>query len=352
MARLGKAVIWAGLETLFLSGSYRLARPFLSGVGAILTFHHIKPTRPDGFQPNRSLEITPTFFNEILGRLREEDIDIVSMDEVCRRVEEQDFRRRFVALTFDDGYRDFAEHAWPILERHAAPATIYVASSFAEGTGVLWWIELERAIARSESIELMMDGELRRFVTATDVDKQETFNIIYWWLRSLPSEAILRQVVRNLALDAGVDVEAICQEFCLGWRDLAALDKSALVTIGSHTDTHLMLRKWSDPEVREEMASGVRRIEANLGQRPVHFSFPVGDPTSAGPREFELAAEAGFRSAVTTRPGVLFPEHRDHLTALPRLSVNGDFQRLRYVDVLLSGVPSALLNGFRRVDAA
>jgi peptidoglycan/xylan/chitin deacetylase (PgdA/CDA1 family) len=82
------------------------------------------------------------------------------------------------------------------------------------------------------------------------------------------------------------------------------------------------------------------------------LAYPLGDAGSAGPREFALAAELGFKTAVTTRSGVLFSEHREHLTALPRVSLNGHFQAIRYVDVLLSGAPFALMNGFRRVDAA
>jgi len=93
-------------------------------------------------------------------------------------------------------------------------------------------------------------------------------------------------------------------------------------------------------------------LEAALGIRPEHLAYPVGDATSAGPREFRIAAELGFKTATTTRPGVLFKAHREHLTALPRISVNGEFQQQRYMKVLMSGAGTALLNRFRRVNAA
>lgn len=352
MSRFSKTVIRTGLETLYFSGGHRLARPFLSGVGAILTLHHVRPARDGGFQPNRALEITPEFLDELITRLRTGGIDLVSLDEAHRRLATGDFSRRFVALTFDDAYRDNLEHAYPVLKRHAAPFAIFAPSSFADGTGDLWWVALERAIAASDSFELTMNGELRRFDCATDAAKDEAFQTVYWWLRSLDDERIIRAIVRDLALRAGVDVDAICRELCMNWDELAELARDPHVTIGAHTDTHIMLRKAPAETVREEMHVGAERITEMLGKRPTHFSFPVGDSTSAGPRDFAIAAEQGFKTAVTTRPGVLFPEHRAHLTALPRISVNGEFQRLRYLDVLLSGAPTALLNGFKRVDVA
>jgi peptidoglycan/xylan/chitin deacetylase (PgdA/CDA1 family) len=100
------------------------------------------------------------------------------------------------------------------------------------------------------------------------------------------------------------------------------------------------------------MAMSRSVIEAALGFRPDHLSYPVGDKTSAAVREFKIAAELGFKTAVTTRPGVLFPEHRDHFMCLPRISLNGEHQQLRYVRVLLSGAATAVWNRFRRVDAA
>jgi peptidoglycan/xylan/chitin deacetylase (PgdA/CDA1 family) len=113
-----------------------------------------------------------------------------------------------------------------------------------------------------------------------------------------------------------------------------------------------MLAKLSRRSVRSEMELSRSVIEAALAVRPEHLSYPIGDSTSAGPREFEVAAEVGFKTAVTTRPGVIFPEHAGHLTALPRISLNGDYQRVRYLRVLLSGAATAMWNGFRRLDAA
>ena len=65
-----------------------------------------------------------------------------------------------------------------------------------------------------------------------------------------------------------------------------------------------------------------------------------------------LSRAAGFKTAVTTRPGMVFPESGLHLTALPRVSLNGNYQDVRILPVLTSGAATAMWNGFRRVDAA
>ena len=125
-----------------------------------------------------------------------------------------------------------------------------------------------------------------------------------------------------------MDIAAFCRDLCMDWQELAELAADPLVTIGAHTVNHVMLKKVpDDAAVRAEMEMSRAVLEAALGVRPEHLAYPVGDPTSAGPREFRIAPELGFKTAVTTRPGVLFKAHRDHLTALPRISVNGEFQQ-------------------------
>ena len=136
------------------------------------------------------------------------------------------------------------------------------------------------------------------------------------------------------------------------WPEIADLAADPLVTIGAHTVNHPILAKVSEQAVRNELENSRAIIEAALGKRPEHFAYPVGDPTSAGQREFRIAADLGFKTAVTTRPGVIFKEHANHLLALPRVSLNGEFQRTRYASVLVSGAATGLWNGFRKLNVA
>ena len=352
MAGLKPTIIRGGLESLYFTGAHLLLRRIFGGVGAILTMHHVRPPRPDRFQPNRLLEVTPRFLAGVIRDIRRSGLDLVSLDELHRRLSEGDFSRRFVCLTFDDGYRDILQWAYPILKEAGAPFAVYVATSFPDRLGELWWLVLEAVIARNNRVGLVIEGRDRIFDCATVAQKRALYDELYWWLRGQPSEIEMRSVVRSLAAFYHVDVAAYCRDLCMSWAELAGLAADPLVTIGAHTVNHLMLAKLPKEAARAEMELSASVIEAALSVRPQHLSYPYGDPGSAGAREFEIATGLGFKTAVTTRPGVLFPEHGRHLTALPRISLNGDYQRRRYVRVLLSGSATAMWNGFRRVEAA
>ena len=352
MTSLKTTIIRGGLETLYFSGANVFMRPFVSGVGVILTLHHVRPQRPEAFQPNRLLEVTPEFLERVVRYLRRRNLDIVSLDEVYRRLVEGDFARRFVCITIDDGYRDTLQWAYPILKRYDAPFAVYIPTSFPDRLGELWWLALEAVVARNSRVTLRLNDVEQGFDCATVTEKRELFDELYRYVRSLPTEEELRVFVRDLSARYHVDIAEFCNDLCMNWNELTTLAADPLVTIGAHTVNHVMLAKVPERMARSEMAMSRAVIEASLGKRPDHLSYPVGDKTSAGPREFKIAAELGFKTAVTTRPGVLFPEHRDHLMALPRISLNGEHQQLRYVRVLLSGAATAMWNGFRKVDAA
>src|SRR5712672_3669177 len=152
---LKKTIIRTGLESLYFSGAHLMMRPFWGGLGVILTLHHVRPPRPDRFQPNRLLEVTPSFLDDVVRSLRRSHVDLISLDEMYRRLTEGELGRRFVCMTIDDGYRDTLQWAYPILKKYDVPFTVYIPTSFPDRLGELWWLALEAVVARNKGIRLL-----------------------------------------------------------------------------------------------------------------------------------------------------------------------------------------------------
>lgn len=336
--------IRAALDILGAARAHKLAGVLTRGIGVIFTLHHVRPDDGRLFAPNKLLEITPKFLETVLGALAEADYEIVSLDEAADRIERPG-ERRFASFTFDDGYRDVRDHALPVLRRHNAPAALFITTAFADGTGDLWWLNLEYAIARLDEIEF--EGE--RIKAATVEEKYAAWYQIYWQMRAM-GEKRMRAEIETLVRRSGAQIADITRELCLSWEELRALCDDPLVTIGNHTVSHYMLAKHPEAVALAEIADAQSRIARELNVVPRHFSYPVGDPTSAGPREFAMVRDLGFRTGVTTRLGVIHAAHRNHLAGLPRVSLNGYFQEKKYAEMFISGLPFAINNRFRRLN--
>src|SRR5258706_4585915 len=98
LSGLKKTIIRGGLETLYFSAAHHFMRPFVGGLGVILTLHHVRPPRPDRFQPNRLLEGTPSFLDDVVRSLRRSRPDLISLDEMHRRLTDGEVGLRFVCL--------------------------------------------------------------------------------------------------------------------------------------------------------------------------------------------------------------------------------------------------------------
>ena len=346
-------LIGAGFSLLGRTGLHRVAAPAFRGLGGILMMHRVRPYSSRAFEPNRLLEISPEFLDAVLVRLRRAGYRLLSLDAAINEVRSggRTDRAPFAVLTFDDGYRDQLWHAVPVLTRHEAPFTFYVTPGFMERRARLWWIELEEAVRGVDSIDVEVGGASLSLRAGTPDEKQAAFTQVYRRLRTCSEEELLR-VTDQLAQTAKVDKRQIVDDLCMDWNDIAALARHPLATIGAHTVTHPRLARISEAEMRTEIGASRSVLEERLGRPVVHLAYPVGDAGSAASREFDAASAFGFASAVTTRPGLLYPGHADHMTALPRVSLNGHWQKTRHVEVLLSGAAFALWNRGRKLDVA
>lgn len=350
MSRHSTKILKAALAAVHYSGADNLLAPYMQRSGVIFMLHRVRPETPRAFDPNRILQVTPEFLESVVVTTREAGFDVIALDDLRARLE-QGSERPFACFTLDDGYLDNLEHAYPIFKRHAVPFTIYVPTSFADGHADLWWVTLARVLRKAPHITLAMNGEGRYFPLATVAEKEAAYQEIYWWLRSIP-EKIARAAVAELAATRGIDPRDSAKGALMSWDDLRELAQEPLATIGAHTKGHYALAKLPEQEARAEMAGSIKRLEKELGRPCRHFSYPYGSAEAAGPREFAMAAELGLETAVTTRKGLVHPDNAHAPMALPRLSLNGDYQDVRYVKALLSGVPFAIMNTLQRFTSS
>ncbi len=342
MSRLSTKYFKAALSALHYTGASGLMSPLTSGVGAIFMLHHVSPEPAEAFSPNRILRITPDFLDLTIRQTMEAGFDVLSLDEIADRLKApQTSARPFVAFTLDDAYRDNLDYAAPVFRRYGVPYTVYAPTDYIDGHGELWWLALEMAIDKLRLVECTIDGEALSLPAATVADKEAAYHAVYWKLRRI-DETVARRIVAGLCAVAEIDTATLCRDLVLDWDGLRKLGSDPLVTIGAHTLRHYALGKLGAGAARHEMAASIKRLETELGRPVRHFSYPFGDVCSAGQREFDLARELGMLTAVTTRKGVIQSHHGDALMALPRVSLNGDYQAAHYTKTLLSGAPFAL----------
>ena len=348
------AMLKTSLELLYYSGASQALRPVFGGLGAIFMLHHVRPGggQQMGFAPNAGLEVTPEFLDAVISFVKLRGYDLVPMAEAVRRIRENNpDRKPFVVFTLDDAYRDNFVHARPVFRKHHCPFTIFASPAIQDGTCELWWRGLEAVIAGNTRVSARIGQSKLALDTISDLQKKAAWLQLYWPVRHLPQKQ-QRIWIKEFCETNRVDLGAICRAEAMTWNELREISKDPLCTIGAHTVNHYAVAQLSEADARYEFVESRRRIAKELGAAPKFFAYPYGDANSASSRDFKLAENSGYEAAVTTRKGLIFSGHRDHLTALPRLSLAGEFQKLRYVDVLLSGSAFALWNGFRQLNVA
>lgn len=340
-----KRLLKYGLITAGLEASWLASRAGLMararGRGAIFTLHHVRPPQPAVVRPNGHLEISPAFLDAAILSLKADGYRFVSLSEVPDLLDAKEPAPPFAAFTLDDGYRDNRDHALPVFECHGVPFTIFVCKGFSERSHSIWWETADRMVNGKAPIEIETDGGTVRHALETPRQRIAACDAICDPIGG-PDEA--RNIARldRAASKAGIDALALVGDLVMDADELAALSGHPLVTLGAHTVSHRGLVHLDAETLAAEIAGSADYVEAITGRRPAVFAYPYGDARSVGPAVEAELSRAGFAVAVTTRPGTLKPLHLASPLRLPRISLNGYYQRARYAAALASGLPFRL----------
>ena len=330
--------IRAGLEVSSLP-AVRSAFPSFAGRGVIFTLHHVRPGGAiSAFAPNVQLSVTPQFLEEAIQAALECGLVPVHLHDLPALLADNHEGRSFCAFTLDDGYRNNADYAAPIFRKYAVPYTIFITPGFVERTRSLWWETAAALTHKVASFEFDFGAGPEHVACASPSQKAEAFTRLEDFVQNFSEDEAVERI-DHVARQHGVDPIAIVDELVMDEDELMALAQDPLVHFGAHTMTHVNMRKVDAARLAYEIAESTRRVEAYADQMPRSFSYPYGWVKAVGEREAKAVQDAGFSAAVTTQAGVIGSHSLEKPTQLPRVSLNGRFQKKRFVKALISGLP-------------
>lgn len=318
----------AAYSVVKTSGLMPAVRRHFAGPGAILMFHEIHTSGDAELRTG----VTADFLDDLIRWLHQNAWDVLSLDDCVQRLRHPDStKRRFAALTFDDGYRDNVQRALPVLERHNAPFTIYIPTGAPKRTLFSWWLGLRQLFTERDSVEI--EAMRCRFDTRDASAKEAALDTVCRWIH----QDYERKAMLTSTFDkAGISLEALNDRYFMDEEELMALSRHPLASIGGHTSSHAAISTLHEKAAVEEMTSNRAYLQDLLQLEIPHFAFPYGNQNACGDRDFEIAKSVGFSSAVTTDDAPV--SNRSHnMFGLPRIGIRNNDSAITF-DARISGL--------------
>jgi peptidoglycan/xylan/chitin deacetylase (PgdA/CDA1 family) len=312
----------------YLRAHYFTPRPsvlprFAMGCGAIFMIQRVKRLDASLTAPGAVAETDPLLLEEMVALVAAQNLDVVSLAEMRRRLTERDLGQRFVAFTFDGAYRSILTCVLPLFEKRGMPFAVYAASDFL-GTGQTpWWMALEALFHNNDRLSLDLGGQTFELRCRSPQDRLEAYSRVYQLLTRIESGNRAR-LVRRECERYGLDLQALAARAMLSPEELKRLDAHDLVTVGSNAGgLHALSELGFDP-ARETIAASLDALEAATGRRPRDLAFPGAQAGGVTARDVTIARSLGLETAVTAIEGALWPEHARELLVLPRIALDNN----------------------------
>lgn len=330
-------------DLIYKFGLHNFFKPFFSGIGHAIILHRIS-SENSGIITN-GLQVTPDFLDRLLSFFNSKQIDIVSLDECYDRITSKRRTKRFVTITFDDGYTDNLSLALPVFEKYEAPYSVFVTTNYPEDNGVLWWYIIEKLIVEQTFVEFEYEGRHFRCNTRNEDEKRKTFAQIKPFI--LESKSVEEKMARlgSILKNSTIDIFSLTNEVCLSWAQVAELSNHPLVTIGAHTKNHLALNKLSEDLVFNEINESVLIIQDKINKPVNYFAYPFGTSEEVGNREFQIAKSCNLKMAFTTERRNIYRNDAEKLYSLPRIGFNSTMRKSHF-ELFISGMTPAIKHYF------
>lgn len=167
-----------------------------------------------------------------------------------------------VWLTFDDGYKDNYENAYPIFKKYKVPATFFITTGF-----------INKQIIPCDYNIHMKDNNIKKNIH-------------------------LKEQIDSFKIPLG-DISDIF----MSWDEIQEMSNNGF-SIGAHTITHKILSTLSKEEIIKEILESKNELEKKLGVTVFSFAYPRGKKTDFNfETMFPILQSCGFKLGVTTIGG-------------------------------------------------
>ncbi len=277
----------------------------------IFLFHRINPLRDPLWDP-----IDPGQFEQQI-KFIQKNYSIVQLESYLDQAKKVKSKKPLASIVFDDGYKDFMDHALPVLQRYRIPSSMYVVTNCADQMDLIWTYQLDFLFQNTKRRRIQIDSEERgcqKITWTTDEEKMIFAKALKPRLKKIKNterENICDQIFKQLN-----DIE-IPKNLYMDWDELREISREG-VTIGSHTSSHAMLGNIDSEElIFSELKESADKIHQELGYFPKTISYPIG---SYSPKVKKIAEQVGYKYGLAVNQEK-FKSKKHDLFEIPRMEL-------------------------------
>ena len=264
-----------------------------SGSLIVFNYHRIRPDDPN-FTTSFDEDVFGPTAQELRDQLRwlKKKARILCEREVIEILDSQEPPREGCALvTFDDGYKDNFELAYPILRELGMPATFFVPTDLVERRRVGWWDCIAYFIKKTKKDVIEFEG--KRFLL--EKKRKET---IRFFLNRMASEEcqVSSSLLDQLREICGISFPGSREqdEQLMTWEEIREMWRNGM-TIGAHTHTHRVLARLDGEDKKRELTESKDILERELGCKVCSIAYPLGGKEHFTKHTCQLACESGYK---------------------------------------------------------
>ena len=272
----------------------------LENILRVLVYHRLGDPSCDRLAGDPSLfSATADGFAEQMQYLSE-NCHVVSPPELLYALDNcRPLPPRSVMITFDDGYHDFMDLAWPVLQKYQLPVILFVPTDYVtDHSQIFWWDRLFRAFMRTSCTELPLPP-IGYWRWQNQTQRDEAMAAVKRQLKHMTHEqamTVLDALVEALKVDTGG------HSMMLSWQEVRQMSESGLY-VGAHTASHPILSRVPREIARGEIVRSQQMVKSEIGHSWPIFCYPVGHQPDLRPDIVAVLEQEGFRAAVTMIEG-------------------------------------------------